>query len=180
VVPVSPDHTVHPVLECREPGLLLAEGMVAVGLDVRLIHHVHPVIVIQGVCLGALGIMACAYHIDIAALHHQYVLHRSLHRDIFAMTRMDLVTVDAFEPDLLPIDIHPAVHNLYIPESCSVADRLHDLAGRIFKHDLKCIEMRLLGRPHQRLTDIHFKTDHILFSGCHLGHLRRSLGHLPA
>ena len=46
MVPVPLDDPCDPVLECGEPGSLLAEGVVAVALYVGLIHHIHPIIVI--------------------------------------------------------------------------------------------------------------------------------------
>ncbi len=82
------------------PRRVVTEGFVAkshtVALVVCLVHDVEAVFVTQFVEYREVGVVACAYHIDVGLLHHTQISVNGCFINCSAAAWVKFVAVDAF------------------------------------------------------------------------------------
>ena len=74
VVAVAQHHAVDAVNECRNPRLAVRETLVCMVLKVGLIATVKTIVVIHRVHSCRIGVVACAYGVDVVLLHEDNIL----------------------------------------------------------------------------------------------------------
>ena len=135
--------------------------MVAVALQVGLVHHVESVVVTKGVEAWVVWIMARANRIEVVLLHQQHVSHHALQRHGLAVCGVGIVAVGTLEEHAAVVDVHPSAPVLYLAETVLLgADIAVD--GHVYR-----IEVRRFGSPQERVLHVH---GHVQGSCAALGH----------
>ena len=102
------------VLACQRDGGIEPH---AVGLDVRLVHHVQAVLVGQLVPPRDVGVVGRPHRVDVHLLHQLHVpKHRRLGDDVGAL-RVVLVTVDAADRHRPPVHLQQPVLHFHAPKA---------------------------------------------------------------
>ena len=151
MVAVAQHHTLDTVLEGRNPRLHVRDTLVGVILQVGLVTTVETVVVKHRIHACGIRIVTGTYGIDVVTLHEQYILQHRLGRYGTSVDGVRIVAVHALEQHLLAIDIHERILYLDVAESM-LGRKGHLLASvGILLHHTYSIQVRFLGRPHQRI-----------------------------
>ena len=129
-VEVARDRRLLPRLHVRERGLAV---VVAVGLDVRLVHHVDAVDVAEVVEVVVLRIVRVAHVVDVRLLHEEDVLLLHLAWDEVSVHRIRLMTVHAAELDLLVVEVVASVPDLGNSKADERGHVLRHVARRVLR-----------------------------------------------
>ena len=122
-------------------------------LLVRLVHDVQPVVIVQGVHLGIVGIVAGTHRIQVVPLHEQDVLDHRFHRDGLAVDRMDVVPVRTLEVGQYIVDIELVLPEFDFAETVLEEGRFQGTARRVQKFQTDGVEVRFFRRPEFRLRN---------------------------
>ena len=146
MIAVAQHHTLGAVHISRTPRRYVRNLLIAVALDVCLVHAVESVVVEHIVHLCLTWIVGCAHGVDIGALHQLDVLKHCWHVDGMTVERVYILCVHALEVLALAVDIDKVATTLHLAES--VTCREHHLLGIAIElaHD-DGIQRRRLRRP---------------------------------
>ena len=146
MIAVAQHHTLGAVHISRTPRRYVRNLLIAVALDVCLVHAVESEVVEHIVHLCLTWIVGCANGVDIGTLHHLDVLKHCWHVDGMTIERVYILCVHALEVLALAVDIDKVATTLHLAES--VTCREHHLLGIAIEltHD-DGIQRRRLRRP---------------------------------
>ena len=130
------------------------------GFQVGFINEVDPVTVAQLIPVALVGIMGCAYGINVVLLKETNIPKHILFGHRPAPVCAKFVTVDAVEHDLLAIKAHAVADHFKISEAHRLMDPLGFPTISVFDTDFKIVQIRGLCRPGADASGVHgqFKT----------------------
>ena len=108
-------------------------------------NDIHAVAIAKVVPEGTVRVMACADGIDVVLLHQLDVTNHRARRDNISAFRQELVSVDTFDVNCLPIDKQLSVHNLHFAKTDVDAGELSGLLSSILKTELTLKQQRFEG-----------------------------------
>ena len=148
---VAQHHALGPVDHGVAPLLAVARDVFApdaMAFHIAFVHHVKAHLVAQLIKIGIVRIMARADSVYVGLLHQRQIANVRLFGNGPSVVGIEIVSVDALEDHLLPVDIQNVSANLHALE----ADPDLFLAQEAFRtgrQDGQRIEVRCLGRPWQ-------------------------------
>ena len=142
-------HILYPIESRSLPSL--ADWAVFIGVefvhfDVGLVYDVHSKLVAQIVKRRMVGIMRCAYGVDIVFFHRKNVRLRNIRSYSLRKLRRMLMAVDSLEQNRFPVDENLAVLFLNAAET-NVEYGIDFFCARSFKLYEKLVKVRILGAP---------------------------------
>ena len=141
----------------------------AVGLDVRFVHHIEPVLVREFVEPGQVRVVRGADGVDVQRLHQAQVFpHRGFVHHMAAL-RVVLVAVHAPDGERPPVEQQPGVPDLDPPEPDADRYGFGRAAGRIAQRQREPVERRGLGGPGAHRPEVPLQRRLGLSAGFDLG-----------
>ena len=126
----------------------------AVALNIRLVHHIEAELIAHIIELFAVGVVAGAYGVDVCLFHQVKILLISEIGHGPAVIGVKIVTVNALDDDLLPVDVEHIAFDLGFAEAdfyCLGGEYL----SALLEHDDELIEVGRLRAPGESvLLDI--------------------------
>ncbi len=119
--------------------------------NVRLIDHIEPVLVAQGIEVGMIGVVRGAHGIEVELLHQAHVLFHIGARHGMATGWVVLVSVYATDQQSLAVDPQLPAANLHRAKTDLSAFDIEYLALAIFKAQYQGIEIGCFIGPFTRI-----------------------------
>ena len=115
---------------------VVGQRHIAVAFLVGLVDHVETVIVEEGIHLRSLGVVACADGVEVVTLEHDIIFNHRFQRHGFAMARVYIVVVGAFEHRERAVDINFVIAYFHLAEAVLLRRRLYDVAVGVEHFDV--------------------------------------------
>ena len=114
---VASDHAADAVVECRNPRRHVGYGLVGVVLEVGFVDTIQTEDVEHGIHLTVVGVVRCAYGIDIVALHEHDIAQHLVGGYGASIDGRGVVAVDPFEQHALTVDKQQGIVYLDIAQT---------------------------------------------------------------
>ncbi|MNC03620.1 hypothetical protein D3C75_510330 [compost metagenome] len=150
VVEVPRHHAGDPLQEGVAPGGILRQpphGGHAVGLQVRLVHHVEAEPVTQSIELGMVGVVGAAHRVEVVLLHQPQILLHGGRGHHMAQGGIVFVAIGAANEQRLAVDPQQAALDLHRPKTHVMGLALDGLVLLVQQGQGQSIQMRRLGAP---------------------------------
>ncbi len=157
VVEVPCHHAGRPLQKGVAPGGIPRQpphGGHAVGLQIRLIHHIEAEPIAQAIEVGVIGIVGAAHCVEVVPLHQQQIPLHGGAIDGIAFGGVVFVTVGTANKQRLTIDPQQAATDLHSPKAHIIGFALDSLALLVEQGQGQAIEVRRLGAPLVRRSHI--------------------------
>ncbi len=126
----------------------------AVGLQIRLVHHIETEPIAEAIEVGVVGIVGAAHRIEVVALHQQQIpLHGGAINGI-TLGGMVFMTVGTTNKQRLTVDPQQTTTDLHHPKAHIARLTLDGAALLVQQGQGQAIEMRRLGAPLARRSHV--------------------------